>query len=101
MPPGSFVIDKEKSACVVGIFQQRRPKTDTELLFLDGLDGAVLSAGAAADTNVGIDDVLLVALGDSLDGAVLGAGAALDASISDLVSHDSFLHVYVVGHSLM
>ena len=58
-----------------------------ELLFLDGLDGAVLSASAAADTNVGIDDVLLVALRDSLNGAVVSTATALDACISNFV-HD-------------
>ena len=58
-----------------------------ELAFLDCFSGAVVSASAAADTNISIDDVLLVALGDSLNGAVVSAGTALDASISDIVSH--------------
>ena len=60
-----------------------------ELLFHDCLSGAVISAGAAADADIGVDDVLLVALRDSLDGAVVGTLAALNASISNLVSHDS------------
>jgi hypothetical protein len=59
-----------------------------ESAFLDGLYGAVVGAGTAADANVGIDDELLVALGDSLYGAVVSAGTALDASIGNIVSHD-------------
>ena len=50
--------------------------------------GALLGAGAAANTDIGFDDVLVFTLGDSLDGAVVSAGTALDASISDIVSHD-------------
>ena len=57
------------------------------LLLHDSFNGAVVNAGAAANADVGVDDVLLVALGDSLNGAVVGAGAALDASVSDDESH--------------
>jgi hypothetical protein len=59
-----------------------------ESAFLDSLDRALIGAGAAADANVGIDYVLVFALGDSLDGALVGAGAALDTSVSNVVSHD-------------
>ena len=69
--------------------QLRRQTADAEeSAFLDSLDGAVVGASATADTNIGIDDVLLIALGDSLNGAVVGAGAALDASVRNDVSHD-------------
>jgi hypothetical protein len=59
-----------------------------ESAFHDGLDGAVVSASAAADTDISVDDVLLVTLGDSLNGAVVSTSATLEASISNLVSHD-------------
>ena len=59
-----------------------------ELAFLDSLSGAVVGTGTAADTNIGIDDVLVFALGNSLNGAVVSTSATLDASVSDIVSHD-------------
>jgi hypothetical protein len=59
-----------------------------ELLFYDSLNGALVSAAAAANANISVDDVGLVALGNSLNGALIGAGAALDTSVSNLVSHD-------------
>jgi hypothetical protein len=59
-----------------------------ELAFLNSLSGAVVGAGATADTNIGIDDKLVFAFGDSLNGAVVSASAALDTSVSDIVSHD-------------
>jgi hypothetical protein len=65
--------------------------------FLDGLDGAVVGAGAAADANIGIDDKSVFTLGDSLDRAVVSAGTALDTSISNLVSHD-IPSIYVFAH---
>ena len=68
------------------------------LAFLDCLSGAVVSASAAADANVGIDDVLVFALGNSLDGAVVSASAALDTSVGDIVSHD-FTSIYVFGRA--
>jgi hypothetical protein len=72
-----------------------RPLADSEeSAFLDCFDGAVVGAGTAADADIGIDDVLVLAFGDGLDGAVVGAGAALDASVSDIVSHD-FPSMYV------
>ena len=59
-----------------------------ELAFLNSLSGAVVGAGATADTDIGIDDKLVFAFGDSLNGAVVSASAALDASVSNLESHD-------------
>ena len=59
-----------------------------ELAFLNSLSGAVVSASAAADTDISIDDELVFTLGDSLNGAVVSAGTALDTSISNIVSHD-------------
>ena len=59
-----------------------------ESAFLDSFNRAVVSASAAADANISIDDELVFALGNSLDGAVLSAGAAVDTSVSDLKSHD-------------
>jgi hypothetical protein len=59
-----------------------------ESAFLDCFDGAVVGAGAAADANISIDDVLVFTLGDCLNGAVVSASAALDASVGNIVSHD-------------
>ena len=67
-----------------------------ESAFYDCFGGAVVSAGAAVDANVSIDNVHLVTLGDSLYGAVVSACTALDASISDLVSHDFPSIKYVI-----
>ena len=60
-----------------------------KLLLNDSFGGALLSAGAAADTDVSIDDELAVALGNSLDGAQLSAGTSHHASIGNLESHDN------------
>ena len=65
-----------------------------ELAFLDSLNGAVVGTSTAADTDIGIDDVLVFALGNSLNGAVVCTSTALDASVSDIVSHD-FTSIYV------
>ena len=71
----------------------RRLTADSEeSAFLDCFSGAVVGAGAAADTNISIDDELVLTLGDSLDRAVVGASTALDASIGNIVSHDFSLH---------
>jgi hypothetical protein len=67
-----------------------------ESAFLNSLDRALTGAGAAADTNVGIDDELVLALGDGLDGALVGAGAALNTSISNVVSHDFPSNMFVL-----
>ena len=67
----------------------RRPMAiEAESTFLDSFAGALVGAGAAADTDIGIDDVLVLTLGNCLDGTLLSAGAALDTGISDYVSHD-------------
>ena len=58
-----------------------------ESAFLDCFNRAVIDTGAAVDTDVSVDDVLLVALSDSLYGAVISAAAALNASVSNVVSH--------------
>ena len=68
--------------------QARRPTVVERLLLHDGFGGAVIDAGAAADADIGIDDVDLVTLRNSLDGAVVDASAALNASLSDPVCHD-------------
>ena len=72
-----------------------RPTAFLKLLLNDGFGGAVVAARAAANAGVGVDDVHLVALGDSLNGAVVSASAALDASVSNLVCHDSSLHMFL------
>ena len=66
----------------------RRPMARfKESSLFDSFDGALVGAGAAADADIGIDDVEIITLGNSLDGALVGAGAALHASISDFESH--------------
>ena len=65
-----------------------------ESAFLDSFGGALIGAGAAGNADVGVDDVLAVALRDSLDGALVGAGAASDTSIGDNVSQ-SFTSISV------
>ena len=72
-----------------------------ESAFLDCFDGAVVSASAAADTNISVDDELVFALRDSLNGAVIGAAAALDASVGDIVSHDFPSNVCDICASVM
>ena len=64
-----------------------------KVLWALAIIGAI-AAGAAADADISVDDVLLVALRDSFNRAVVGAGAALHASISNLVSHDISSHKY-------
>ena len=71
-----------------------------ESAFLNSLSGAVVSASATADANIGIDDELVFALGDCLDGAVVSASAALDTSVSDIVSHDISLHYVYFMHTV-
>ena len=63
-------------------------KPKKRLAFLDGLGGALISASAAGNADVGVDLVLAVTLGDSLNGALISAGAASDTCIGDNVSHD-------------
>ena len=68
---------------LIAFFQKKN-----KLLFLDSFGGALISAGAAGNADVGIDLELAVALGNSLNGALIGAGAAGNASVSNLESHD-------------
>ena len=75
----------KKSACAVLAQADSKIK---ELAFLDCFGGAVIAASAAAYAGVSIDDVLVFAFGNSLDGALVSAGTAADASIGNLVSHD-------------
>ena len=65
----------------------RRPiEVLDKLAFLDGFGGALVSASTAGNTDIGIDDVLAVALGNSAHGALIGASAAIQTSVSvDLV----------------
>ena len=49
--------------------------------------GAYISASAALDASVSVDNELAVALGDSAYGALIGASAARDAIVRNLISH--------------
>ena len=66
-----------------------------ELAFLYSFGGALISAGAAGNADVSVDDVLAVALGNSLNGALICAGATGDTSVSDDVCHDIYLHKFL------
>ena len=58
------------------------------LLFcLGSANGAGTLARAALDAHIGVDLIMILALGDSANGASAFARAAGDASISDLISH--------------
>ena len=60
----------------------------TYTLALDnGLDGAVVSAGAAVDAQISSDLVMIIAGSDGFDGAVAGAQTAGNAFVSNLVCH--------------
>ena len=56
-------------------------------LQLNGLDRAGGGAGSALNALLGVDDELVLALGDDAQGAGVGAGAALDASVGNGISH--------------
>jgi hypothetical protein len=74
----------------------RRPSSCfEELAFLDSFSGALVSASAAGNADVSVDDVLAVAFGNSLNGALVSTSAASDTSVGDLVSHD-ITSIYVV-----
>ena len=78
----------------------RRPMAiEAESTFLDSFAGALVGAGAAADTDIGIDDILVLTLGNRLNGALVGTGAALHASVSDSESHG--IPSYVVNIRVM
>ena len=66
-----------------------------ELAFLDSFNGALVSASAAGNADVSVDDVLVLTLGNSLNGALVCTSAALDASVGDNESHD-ITSIYVV-----
>ena len=63
-----------------------------ELLFLDSFGGALISASAAGNADISVDNVLAFALGNSLNGALVGAGAASNTSVSNNECHDIYLH---------
>ena len=76
-----------KSRPALQEMQAGRTIIPRKLGFLDSFGGALIGAGAAADADIGIDDVLVFALGNSLDGALLSAGTALDTCIGNVESH--------------
>ena len=59
---------------------------EEKLAFLDSLNRALVSAGTAGNADIGVDDVLAVALGNSLNGALVSAGTAGDTSVSNDVT---------------
>ena len=71
------------------------------LVFLDCFNRAVVNAGATVDTDVSVDDILLVALSDSFYGAVISAAAALNASVSNVVSHVISLQLCSIGDTVI
>ena len=54
-------------------------------------DGAGVSAGAAFDAGIRVDLVLASTFTDRVDGALCSAGAAADAFFGNFVSHDPYL----------
>ena len=86
-PTQNVKLQQKKPACPAVEAEQADLNAE-ELGFLDCFGGALISAGTAADTDIGIDDVLVLTLGDSLDRALIGTGAALDAGIGNVKSHD-------------
>ena len=71
------------------------------LLGHDGFRGAVGGASATVHAGIGVDHILGIALGNRLNGAVLSAGAAADAGIRNLVSHSSYLPIEWYSHCTM
>ena len=53
----------------------------------NSLGGALLGASAAVDAGVGVDFIVLCALGDRLGGAYIYTAAARDAGVGDYVGH--------------
>ena len=88
----------KKSACVPGLPAAQADCKIGESLFHDCFNGAIVNAGAAVYADIGIDDILAVALSDGLNGAVLNAGAAADACISNFVSHDLPYSICMIVH---
>lgn len=80
-----------------------RTQRSGQLGLFDSLVGAAISASAAINTLIGIDNVLVIALGDDAHGASIGTSTTLYTSIGDTVSHnDSLLSklsgAYVSAH---
>ena len=67
--------------CLKGSFLHR------ELFLLGSSYGADRFAVAAADAGIGIDNILIVALGDRAYGALGSACAALDAFVGNFIGH--------------
>ena len=78
-PPRRFQTQKSRSA-------KERLLTE-ELSLGRSADGAILSAGAARNAGIRVDDVLAVAFLDRLNGALLCTSAAGDARITDNICH--------------
>ena len=57
------------------------------VLEADGLGRALSSAGAALNTDVRVDHILAVALGDGFNGALSSAATAHDAIVGNHVCH--------------
>ena len=55
----------------------------------NSLVGAFRSTSAAAHALIGVDDVLVFALGDDAERASVCTSAALDASVADNICHNS------------
>ena len=71
-----------------------------ESAFLDSFGGALISAGAAGNADISVDNVLAFALRNSLNGALVSAGAARDTSVSNNECHDIYLHKNLVCFTL-
>ena len=72
-------------------------------LLLNGrTNGASVSASAAADALISVDNVLAVSLGDAANRTTVSASAAADAFVSNLESHREkppfFLVTYILSH---
>ena len=87
-------------ACARAQANLRAYEENGRLAFLDSLGGALISAGAAGNADISVDNVLAFALGNSLNGALVGAGAAGNTSVSDNVCHDIYLHNSCLGFTL-
>lgn len=79
------------STCMLHPHRRRECSRSGQLGLFDSLIGATVSASAAINTLIGIDNVLVIALGDDAHGAGIGASTTLYASIGDTVSHNDSL----------
>ena len=80
---------QKKKACV----HHTLSFTPTGLFSLGSAHGANVSASAAFDALISIDDVLAVAFLDGVHGAFALASAAADAFSRNLQSHNQYLHM--------